>query len=572
VALLLGAVGVSGGEARAGGLGRGATARNAVLGSYAEEFIRTQPASEWSGDVTRCQAGSTSAAFQQSILRRVNWYRQIAGLAGVTYDSSRAQDAQMAALIQSASGYLTHTPSASQPCWTNQGATASARSNLALGVYGAGAIDGYMEDAGDYNTGAGHRWWILSPRLGGVAFGDVPATAEHSGANAMWVTNSNTPVSARDGYIAWPAAGTFPDVLAPARWSFDINLPGDTYTNASVTVAGPQGPVPVKIVNREAWLVWEMPQSLDVSADATYAVTITGVGAAGAAPTGASYSVTLVDANRPPVMTASIGYGRSTCAGIGSAVGGGVFEDDRASDLTVELVPGDGSNDNAKFTAEPGSDGSVVLLVAEDLPLRQVKYSTRVRVADADGAFSENEIRFGVVDAGFSDQPCPARNLAITETSSRNGWVTMTWDPPVTGPDVTYKVSRSGVIVCSSSATICQANLGAGSHTLRVISVAESGQTAVSQPSSVTLSVSVPVVKPGFAGGSRVKTSTLLRLPAGTRKWSLSGPCAISKDKVWVRFGTRSGVCRIKVTGRRRVGAKTVAKTVSASLPVRWPA
>ena len=58
--------------------------RDVVVSAYLAEFEREQPDHGFTGNVADCDAGTTSQAFRDSVVQRVNWYRQMAGLETVT--------------------------------------------------------------------------------------------------------------------------------------------------------------------------------------------------------------------------------------------------------------------------------------------------------------------------------------------------------------------------------------------------------------------------------------------------------------------------------------------------------
>ena len=87
-------------------------------------------------DQSSCFAGTNSTAFAEVTLRRINWFRAMAGIpAAVTFDSGESAKDQQAAVIMSANDQLQHTgvrPTWS--CFTSDGTNAAANSNLALGI------------------------------------------------------------------------------------------------------------------------------------------------------------------------------------------------------------------------------------------------------------------------------------------------------------------------------------------------------------------------------------------------------------------------------------------------------
>jgi len=171
-----------------------------------------------------CVPGTNSTAFQNATLRRINWFRAMAGIpAAVTFDSGESTQDQAGALMMSANNTLQHIgipPSWS--CFTTAGTNAAANSNLALGSDGADAITDYIWDFGANNTATGHRRWILYPQTQVMAAGDMPAEGGFAPANATWIVDANLygprPATTKP-YVAWP-----PEGLSPTR-SFFRNGP-----------------------------------------------------------------------------------------------------------------------------------------------------------------------------------------------------------------------------------------------------------------------------------------------------------------------------------------------------------
>ena len=97
--------------------------RQAVIDAYISEFERTEPAMEFTGNVSTCSSGTTSTAYQLSVLQRANWYRQMAGLPDVVYNPANHAAAQAGALISAAEKRLSHTPAATAKCYTSIGYT-----------------------------------------------------------------------------------------------------------------------------------------------------------------------------------------------------------------------------------------------------------------------------------------------------------------------------------------------------------------------------------------------------------------------------------------------------------------
>ncbi len=265
---------------------------DALYQAYANAPV---PPLAWTGSIAGCAPGSVGADHQAAVLRRINYYRS---LAGVRSDTGLAADrlavAQAAALIMSASGSLAHSPDPTWPCYSADGATGASGSNLALGVSGPDAIDLYLEDPGAGNSTAGHRWWLLQPAATTFASGDVPASAGKSAANAIYVFDINPfaawpPVRDPAGIVAWPPRGYVPRPDVPTgRWSvFDDTA---NFTGASLTVSIGGAPQPITVDAAQAGrLVWRLVNPLPAVGDVAVRVQVTGA-VSGGAPVSFDYT------------------------------------------------------------------------------------------------------------------------------------------------------------------------------------------------------------------------------------------------------------------------------------------
>ncbi len=203
----------------------------------------------WTGGYSGCDPGTTSGDSQDAVLRRINYFRAMAGVpAAVVMNDGYSAKAQQAALMMSAQSSLSHFPPPGWACYTAEGAEAAASSNLAWGSAGADAIDGYMEDYGQGNTAVGHRRWLLYPQTRTMGTGDVPGDGQVRAANATWVFDGNygkTRPDTREAYVAWPPPGYVPYTQVYTRWSF--SHPDADFGSASVNVSSNGIPVAVRL-------------------------------------------------------------------------------------------------------------------------------------------------------------------------------------------------------------------------------------------------------------------------------------------------------------------------------------
>jgi hypothetical protein len=268
-------------------------------------------------NTSSCFAGTNSTAFAEVTLRRINWFRAMAGIpAAVTFDSGESAKDQQAAVIMSSNGKLQHTGDWSTwTCITSDGTNASGNSNLALGYDGPDAITGYVWDFGASNYEVGHRRWILYPQTQVMGTGDVPQQNSFSPANATWVFDANiygARPATRTPYVPWPPAGYVPYQVVYPQWSFALS----NADLSAATVTMRSNGVPVAVTQQsnyvtgfgENTLVW-YPTSLDPTSgsavfpfsgtDTVYSITVSNVVTGGAGAQIFAYSVTMFDPSVP---------------------------------------------------------------------------------------------------------------------------------------------------------------------------------------------------------------------------------------------------------------------------------
>lgn len=316
------------------------TARATVASSYLNTFVpSTSVPTGWTGNVTLGNAGSTTQAYQDAVALRINWYRQMAGIASsVTFSSTYNSEDQQAALMMSVNGQLNHTPPSTWTYYTSAGADAASKSNLCLEIpYIAdpGCVANYIQDYGATNPEVGHRRWLLYPQTQNMGTGDVQPAYPTPFANALWVIDSHysdaRPLT-RDGYVAWPPKGYIPYQVVPGRWSF--SYPSADFTNAVVTMQRSGAPVAVRretpaVGFGENTVVW-VPDNIDTNVSTNWAkpvidtpiiVTITHVLVAGVDTT-FSYTVTIFDPNSTMTVAGHILNGTTGLAGVSVSLSG----------------------------------------------------------------------------------------------------------------------------------------------------------------------------------------------------------------------------------------------------------
>ncbi len=325
-------------------IGIAATTRDTVVQLYNNVYLPGNAVSLiWTGSVASCNPGTTNLAHQQAVIDRANYYRALVELPPVTLLSGvPTAQAQAAALMMSANTALSHTPPTSWLCYSAAGAAGAGSSNLALGINGVGAIDGYMRDPGALNTAAGHRRWILYPPQASMATGDVPNSgASNLRSNALVVIGFFGTRPATPNGIAWPPAGFVPYQNLPSgsnRWSF--SYPGANFSSATVTMTGPAGAIPVTlepvengygdntIVFRPTGVSYANPIT-----DTSYTILVSGMTGSGV-PASIQYTVTVIDPALPAQPPA-----------LGSVVSRRVHGGAGTYDLPLASAPGNPSTE-----------------------------------------------------------------------------------------------------------------------------------------------------------------------------------------------------------------------------------
>lgn len=279
--------------------------RSEVVARWNDTYADDTPFT-WSGDVASCNAGDTPESFKRAVLRRLNYYRAMAGLPGnLTLDLALSAKAQQAALMMDAADRLSHFPDTGWPCYRAAGAEAASRSNLALTnspTSGVAILDGYITDRGANNFFTGHRRWILYSQLASIGSGQAPQS------NALWVVGPGTTgPTAPKVAVPWPPQGFIPRPLQSPTDRFSYACASADFGNATVAMRDDIGQsIATKIESRtdngygDNTIVW----SIDTTAsplngwdrgtgDTAVTVDITGIANCAAGVT-TSYVVTFI--------------------------------------------------------------------------------------------------------------------------------------------------------------------------------------------------------------------------------------------------------------------------------------
>lgn len=225
---------------------------------------------DWAnGDVSACLPGTVSEAFHADTLRRINYYRAMAGLnTDIQFVADKNEACQAAALMMARNDNLTHNPPEDWQCRTTNGCRAASSSLMLLGtgwIVGPRAVDAFIEDPedpGDKNQAVSHRRWLLFSLSAEMGNGGLPALGTNKVAAAIWVYGNFNPTAAVD-FIAWPPPGHVPYPLVYKRWSFGLpNAPTSAFDSATVTMTQGGQAISNTIIHRggnygDSSIVWE---------------------------------------------------------------------------------------------------------------------------------------------------------------------------------------------------------------------------------------------------------------------------------------------------------------------------
>ena len=159
------------------------------------------------GSIIDCVPGTTTGAFQENVLRRVNYFRAMADLPGsISFNQNLSLRSQAAALATAANDVISHSPSGE--CISQMAIEGARDGNIALGTTGADAIDVYMDAIeGENATIAIARRWLLRRSTTEMGTGDFPAIAPAQAAQSLNVVKpapGQAPTDASQSFVSWP--------------------------------------------------------------------------------------------------------------------------------------------------------------------------------------------------------------------------------------------------------------------------------------------------------------------------------------------------------------------------------
>ena len=231
----------------------------------------------WTGNSNNCDPGNTPQETKNKIIERIHYFRTAVGLENtIVEDTQKSGMAQQGALMMAANNNLSHSPPDNWKCFTEDGKMAAANSLLTT-AHNAEAVDAYIQDIGANNGPAGHRRWLLFPRLHEIGIGNTNKS------NAIWVLgNHGTLPNNNPDFIAWPPKGFVPSNLVYNRWTFSVA--DADFSEATVSIKNAKDQALVVTIEPQAFgfgdpTIVFSPEALNtaVEGDIHYTVEINGV-------------------------------------------------------------------------------------------------------------------------------------------------------------------------------------------------------------------------------------------------------------------------------------------------------
>ena len=218
-------------------IGFGQCDRQQIVDNYNNIYLGSEvstPQLGWTGNINTCDPGTISTLSINNTLDRINYFRDLVGLpSDIIFDPILNQKCQESALMMEANGTVDHFPPASWNCYTTDGASAAANSNIASGRHSSGAITAMIEDPGSHNYFVGHRRWLLYTRANTFGTGSTDNT------NVTWVVDIPSFNAPFYEFVAYPSEGFFPAPLVFERWSF--SFPDADFSNTTISMTDEQG-------------------------------------------------------------------------------------------------------------------------------------------------------------------------------------------------------------------------------------------------------------------------------------------------------------------------------------------
>jgi hypothetical protein len=213
----------------------------------------------WTGSSSACVEGTTSRAYQNTMLVNLNLMRAWQGNANVMLfkdsETEKAQAAALVNLVNLLTKGLSHNPDPSFTCFSEKAAQGGQLSQLSGPQEVQTTLPlSLMDDFGDNNFFVGHRQVLTDSEQRYVAIGAVAGTETYVGSITVTLPrtivallgNFKPPPASEPKFVRWPAAGYSPFDHAPAssqRWS--VGCPDCDATGATVRATLDGVPLPV---------------------------------------------------------------------------------------------------------------------------------------------------------------------------------------------------------------------------------------------------------------------------------------------------------------------------------------
>ena len=203
--------------------------------------------------------GKVKTAVLQRTVNRLNALRALAGLPGVSLDSTLSEQAQYGAVLLASSNFSHYPdkPADMDDSFYEKGCAATSTSNIYAGRLLCSTPDGFMADSDSSNIArVGHRRWQLNPRMGKIGFGYA---VNNNSAYGRYTDEKVFDMSRTPGdydMIAWPASGWFPADLVNGNVAWSVSVNPRKYT------VGSAGQIQVTMTRSEDGKTWTFSEAV----------------------------------------------------------------------------------------------------------------------------------------------------------------------------------------------------------------------------------------------------------------------------------------------------------------------
>jgi hypothetical protein len=192
------------------------------------------------------QVAGTPAPDRSDPYRYINYFRNTAGLASVSFNDTLNQNCWLHSRYMAEENQIAHSENASSPWYSAGGVSCAKNGNVWLGSEFSQPYWQPYHAIESWMASVGHRMWLLYPTTRVFGFSFYTAGSNRAGASMDVLSNINT--GQDTSYSAWPVRYPAPDQAGIPPQAYSITLGwryfGATPAVSSVSLAANGKPIP----------------------------------------------------------------------------------------------------------------------------------------------------------------------------------------------------------------------------------------------------------------------------------------------------------------------------------------